>query len=145
MHSIEADQGLQNMKRQAPVVSENIDVSVGRRLRDRRTLLGLSQSELADSVGLTFQQIQKYERGANRISASRLYQFSCLLNVDVDYFFGTVMNIDDCEELLPAGSDDPARMREVLSLVRAYYSIDSTDVRQSVFELAKALADNEQE
>jgi len=131
------------MERDPPLISEDINVSVGRRLRDRRTLLGLSQSALADSVGLTFQQIQKYERGANRISASRLYQFSCLLDIDIDYFFGTVMNIDDCEELLPAGSDDPARMREVLSLVRAYYSIDSTDVRQSVFELAKALADNE--
>lgn len=125
--------------------ADDIDVSVGRRLRDRRTLLGLSQSALAQSVGLTFQQIQKYERGANRISASRLYQFSCLLGVDVDYFFGTILNIDDCEDLLPVGSDDPARMREVLTLVRAYYSIDNTDVRQSVFELAKALADNDQQ
>lgn len=132
------------MDRKSLLIQEDIDVSVGRRLRDRRTLLGLSQSALADSVGLTFQQIQKYERGANKISASRLYQFSCLLDVDIDYFFGTVMSNDDCDELLPVGADDPARMREVLSLVRAYYSIDSTDVRQSIFELAKALADNEQ-
>ncbi len=121
--------------------AEDIDVSVGRRLRDRRTLLGLSQSALAQSVGLTFQQIQKYERGANRISACRLYQFSCLLDVDIDYFFGAMLNIDDCHDLMPAGTDDPARMREVLTLVRAYYSIDDAGVRQSVFELAKALAD----
>lgn len=119
--------------------AEDIDVSVGRRLRDRRTLLGLSQSALAQSVGLTFRQIQKYERGANRISASRLYQFSCLLGVDIDYFFGTILNTDDCDDLMPAGADDPARMREVLTLVRAYYSMD---IHQSVFELAKALADN---
>ena len=121
--------------------AEDIDVSVGRRLRDRRTLLGLSQSALAQSVGLTFQQIQKYERGANRISASRLYQFSCLLDVDIDYFFGAMLNIDDCHDLMPAGTEDPARMREVLTLVRAYYRIDDAGVRQSVFELAKALAD----
>lgn len=121
--------------------AEDIDVSVGRRLRDRRTLLGLSQSALAQSVGLTFQQIQKYERGANRKSASRLYQFSCLLDVDIDYFFGAMLNIDDCHDLMPAGTEDPARMREVLTLVRAYYSIDDAGVRQSVFELAKALAD----
>ena len=121
--------------------AEDIDVSVGWRLRDRRTLLGLSQSALAQSVGLTFQQIQKYERGANRISARRLYQFSCLLDVDIDYFFGAMLNIDDCHDLMPAGTEDPARMRKVLSLVRAYYSIDDAGVRQSVFELAKALAD----
>ncbi|MDC1213557.1 helix-turn-helix domain-containing protein [Rhodospirillales bacterium] len=121
--------------------AEDIDVSVGRRLRDRRTLLGLSQSALAQSVELTFQQIQKYERGANRISACRLYQFSCLLDVDFDYFFGAMLNIDDCHDLMPAGTEDPARMREVLTLVRAYYSIDDAGVRQSVFELAKALAD----
>jgi len=121
--------------------AEDIDVSVGRRLRDRRTLLGLSQSALAQSVELTFQQIQKYERGANRISACRLYQFSCLLDVDFDYFFGAMLNIDDCHDLMPAGTEDPARMREVLTLVRAYYSIGDAGVRQSVFELAKALAD----
>ena len=129
------------MADEQPLNTEDIDVSVGRRLRDRRTLLGLSQSTLAESVGLTFQQIQKYERGTNRISASRLYQFSCLLEVDIDYFFSGVLGNEESEDLLPTGTDDPARMREVLMLVRAYYSIDSTDVRQSVFELAKALAD----
>ena len=122
--------------------AEEIDISVGRRLRDSITLLGLSQSALAQSVGLTFQQKQKYERGVNRISASRLYQFSCLLDDDIDCFFGAMLNIDDCHDLMPAGTDDPARMREVLTLVRAYYSIDDAGVRQSVFEQAKALADD---
>ncbi len=131
------------MTSQRTIQNENIDVSVGRRLRERRTLLGLSQTELAESVGLTFQQIQKYERGANRISASRLYQFACLLDVSVDYFFDGIVDEENGNDLLPEGSDDPARMREVLSLVRAYYSIDSADVRQSVFELAKALADED--
>ena len=130
------------MATERPTNAEEIDISVGRRLRDSITLLGLSQSALAQSVGLTFQQKQKYERGVNRISVSRLYQFSCLLDDDIDYFFGAMLNIDDCHDLMPAGTDDPARMREVLTLVRAYYSIDHVGVRQSVFELAKALADD---
>ena len=130
------------MATERPINAEEIDISVGRRLRDSITLLGLSQSALAQSVGLTFQQIQNYERGVNRISASRLYQFFCLLDDDIDYFFGAMLNIDDCHNLMPAGTDDPARMREVLTLVRAYYSIDDTGVCQSVFELAKALADD---
>jgi transcriptional regulator with XRE-family HTH domain len=130
------------MATERPTNAEEIDISVGRRLRDSITLLGLSQSALAQSVGLTFQQIQKYERGVNRISASRLYQFSCLLDDDIDCFFGAMLNIDDCHDLMPAGTDDPARMREVLTLVRAYYSIDDAGVRQSVFEQAKALADD---
>jgi transcriptional regulator with XRE-family HTH domain len=130
------------MATERPTNAEEIDISVGRRLRDSITLLGLSQSALAQSVGLTFQQKQKYERGVNRISASRLYQFSCLLDDDIDCFFGAMLNIDDCHDLMPAGTDDPARMREVLTLVRAYYSIDDAGVRQSVFEQAKALADD---
>ena len=64
-----------------------VDVHVGQRLRVRRSLLGLSQEKLADSIGLTFQQIQKYERGMNRISAGRLYQFSKILDVPVAYFY----------------------------------------------------------
>ena len=130
------------MATERPTNAEEIDISVGRRLRDSITLLGLSQSALAQSVGLIFQQKQKYERGVNRISASRLYQFSCLLDDDIDCFFGAMLNIDDCHDLMPAGTDDPARMREVLTLVRAYYSIDDAGVRQSVFEQAKALADD---
>ena len=130
------------MATERPTNAEEIDISVGRRLRDSITLLGLSQSALAQSVGLTFQQKQKYERGVNRISVSRLYQFSCLLDDDIDCFFGAMLNIDDCHDLMPAGTDDPARMREVLTLVRAYYSIDDAGVRQSVFEQAKALADD---
>ncbi|MBL4614923.1 MAG: helix-turn-helix transcriptional regulator, partial [Magnetovibrio sp.] len=64
-----------------------VDVHVGARLRQRRTLLGMSQEKLGEAVGLTFQQIQKYERGANRIGASRLYQLSNVLDVSVSYFF----------------------------------------------------------
>ncbi len=64
-----------------------VDVHVGARLRRRRTLLGMSQTKLGEAVGLTFQQVQKYERGANRISASRLYDLSGMLEVPIEYFF----------------------------------------------------------
>src|SRR5499433_3869461 len=67
--------------------SHPVDVQVGARMRQRRTLLGMTQSKLADAVGLTFQQIQKYERGSNRIGSSRLYEFAKVLNVPVSHFF----------------------------------------------------------
>lgn len=73
--------------RQPPGTSHPVDIHAGARLRDRRKLLGISQEQLADTVGLTFQQIQKYERGANRMGASRLYQFADVLEVPVTYFF----------------------------------------------------------
>src|SRR4051812_16255430 len=70
-----------------------VDVHVGQRLRVRRSLMGLSQEKLAESIGLTFQQIQKYERGMNRISAGRLYQFSKILDVPVTYFYDQITGV----------------------------------------------------
>ena len=79
-----------------------IDVHVGNRLRTRRTLLGLSQMALAEAIGLTFQQIQKYEKGANRMGASRLYDLSQVLGVDIDYFFELARMAElRCEDLGP--------------------------------------------
>jgi len=128
-----------------------VDVHVGARLRQRRTLLGMSQEKLGEAVGLTFQQIQKYERGANRIGASRLYQLSNVLDVSVSYFFeempGEVQktrgdyaaprHADDIETV-QAG--DPMARRETLELVRAYYRIEDPKVRKRVFELTKSIA-----
>ena len=123
-----------------------VDVHVGSRVRLRRTLLGLSQEGLGNAVGLTFQQIQKYERGANRIASSRLYQFSQVLDVPVSFFF------DDMPEAAGGNSgglseDAPSAdeyghliKRETLELVRAYYKITNPDVRKRVFELVKAVA-----
>ncbi|MEI8395848.1 MAG: helix-turn-helix transcriptional regulator [Rhodospirillaceae bacterium] len=126
-----------------------IDLHVGSRLRLRRTLLGLSQEKLGDAVGITFQQLQKYERGANRISASRLFNLSQVLGVPVAFFY------DDMPEsfvLSEAGdhttideeqseTDEFASMarRETLELVRAYYRISEGGVRRRAFELIKAL------
>ncbi|MBT6095753.1 MAG: helix-turn-helix transcriptional regulator [Rhodospirillaceae bacterium] len=133
-----------------PGVSNPVDVHVGNRLRQRRTLLGLSQEKLGEAVGLTFQQIQKYEKGANRIGASRLFQFSEVLDVEISYFFdemppeirtrrgayNTGLKDQDQEILQP----NPMARRETLELVRYYYQITNPDVRKNVFELAKTLA-----
>jgi len=137
-------------KRLPPGVSNPIDVHVGNKIRLRRTLLGLSQERLGDEVGLTFQQIQKYERGANRVGASRLYQFSRLLDVPVSYFFDDMPNeIRSHEGQLDWGlsdgkqvelAPDPMARRETLELVRAYYKIADPKVREGLFELTKALA-----
>lgn len=131
-----------------------IDVHVGKRLRLRRTLLGMSQERLGELLGLTFQQVQKYERGVNRIGSSRLFELAQILDVPVSFFF------DDLPEAMgsslagyaPSGlaeeratfehQDDalPLDKRETLELVRAYYRISDPAVRKRLFELAKALA-----
>ena len=125
-----------------------IDVHVGQRLRQRRVLAGLSQEKLARMVGITFQQVQKYERGANRIVASRLYQLANVLDVPVSYFFEEISEEaanDDAEpqESLvgeDALSHDIMAERETLELVRIYYSIENETVRRRAFDLLRALS-----
>ncbi len=137
-------------RRRVPGVADPVDVHVGSRVRLRRTLLGLSQEKLGEAVGLTFQQIQKYERGANRIGASRMYDLSHVLDVPVSFFF------DDMPEEIKRRDDtpadrlgditheevekDPLTRRETLELVRAYYKVDNAPVRKRIFELVKSLA-----
>ena len=127
-----------------------IDVHVGSRVRLRRTLLGMSQEKLGEAIGLTFQQVQKYERGANRIGASRLFDLSQVLDVPVSFFFDDMPASADIPGEEPAGlSDDkpgggyepdPMAKRETLELVRAYYRINDPSVRKRLFELTKAVA-----
>ena len=126
-----------------------VDVHVGSRLRLRRTLLGVSQEKLGDSVNLTFQQIQKYERGANRVGASRLYEFSRILDVSISYFFDEMPKdvADSYRSEVKGLSDqiqenmetDPMVRRETLELVRAYYKITDVRVRKRLYELVKAV------
>jgi len=126
-----------------------VDVHVGGRVRLRRTLLGMSQEKLGEAIGLTFQQVQKYERGANRVGASRLFDLSRVLDVPVGFFFDEMP--DDVAASSPAqrpGSGrpvpeqelDPMVKRETLELVRAYYKIGEPSVRKRLFEMTKALA-----
>jgi transcriptional regulator with XRE-family HTH domain len=128
-----------------------IDVYVGSRVRLRRTLHGMSQEKLAEALGLTFQQVQKYERGANRIGASRLFDLSRVLGVSPGYFFEDMP--DASQAASPAevikgkvraemeqSVADPRLKRETLELVRAYYRINDPKVREQVMAMAKALA-----
>ncbi len=122
-------------------MADETDLHVGKRLRRRRRLLGMTQQELASQVGVRFQQIQKYECGANRITASRLYDLSRAMNVSVQYFFdgmatpGTMPNAaNDAEQM----EGDILSQKETLELVRAYYRL-SERPRRRLLELAKAL------
>ncbi|MDK9721858.1 MAG: helix-turn-helix domain-containing protein [Rhodospirillales bacterium] len=132
-----------------------IDVHVGNRVRLRRTLLGMSQEKLGEAIGLTFQQVQKYERGANRVGASRLYDLSQVLDVPVSYFFDDMpdeVTKSSPRQILGMSEDpaadfehDPMTKRETLELVRAYYRVTNPAVRRRLFELAKSLANVEGE
>jgi transcriptional regulator with XRE-family HTH domain len=127
-----------------------IDVHVGSRVRLRRTLLGISQERLADAIGLTFQQVQKYEKGANRVSSSRLVDLANALDVAVPYFFDEMsagVSAQTPSELMRTKQrpeidqeQDPLAKRETLEFVRAYYKIEDPAVRKRVFELTKAVA-----
>ena len=128
--------------------SNPVDAHVGSRVRMRRTLLGLSQEKLGEALSLTFQQVQKYERGANRIGASRLYQISKVLEVPVSFFFEEMTEpvigppeaaAIGLSERPPEFEQDPLAKRETLELVRAYYKISDPKVRRRVFELVKAI------
>lgn len=117
-----------------------IDVHVGGRLRLRRTLLGLSQTELARAVGLTFQQVQKYESGSNRVSASRLYHIAEALDVPVGFFFDDVPR-DGALAETPRTAFEPDR--ELLELTRNYRNINDPEVRRGIYELVKRLANKD--
>ncbi len=140
-------------RKRTPSAFNPIDVHVGARLRARRTLLGLSQTVVANSIDLTFQQLQKYEKGANRVGASRLYDLSQILDVDIDYFFDEMdqatqkaspaqishRNPDPFPKR-PAKSDHPLIKRETLELVRAYYKIRDPKIRSHVRRLFKSVS-----
>ncbi|AMW34511.1 helix-turn-helix domain-containing protein [Haematospirillum jordaniae] len=133
-----------------------VDVHVGARVRFCRTMLGMSQSTLAEELGLTFQQVQKYERGANRISASRLWDLSRVLGVPVSHFFEDMANDTACqspryvntikktEEDRPYPEENaspaPMQSRETLELVRAYSRINEAPVRRRIYELTRTLS-----
>jgi len=129
-----------------------IDVHVGQRIRQRRALRGLSQEKVAEALGLTFQQVQKYESGTNRVGSSRLFDLTRILGVPISYFFeemeagvadkspSRLMGIPISKMQKPFAEPDPLAKRETLELMRAYYRIADPGVRGRVFNLIKALA-----
>lgn len=130
--------------------ANSVDEHVGAQLRQRRSLMGLSQERLAEQVGITFQQIQKYENGANRISASRLYEFSHVLDIPVNFFFesfgpaeGTgAIGFSDNDQSGFEGAEDVMKRKETLELIRVYYSIENPKLRKDLFKLVKSMAEN---
>lgn len=117
-----------------------VDMHVGRRIRHRRWLKGMTQQQLAECVGIKFQQIQKYETGANRVSASRLWDIATALEVEISFFFE---GIESQETDAPSKESVPADLmgdKEALDLVRSYYSIPENQ-RRRLFELARVLSD----
>jgi transcriptional regulator with XRE-family HTH domain len=125
-----------------------VDAHIGQKIRTRRNLLGLSQTELADAAGITFQQIQKYEKGANRVGASRLQQFSEALGVPPSYFFEGVPIVGKKTPAPREGelSEDTIvsflGTREGAALVRAFMAVKQKPVRQNVIAFIETLKGN---
>jgi len=119
-----------------------VDVHVGKRVRHRRWLVGMTQQQLAERVEIKFQQIQKYETGANRISASRLWDIADALEVPVSFFFEGIEsdNADAAEAKPESVPADLLGDKEALDLVRSYYAIPENQ-RRRLFELARVLSD----
>ncbi len=124
-----------------------IDTHVGSRVRLRRMLMGMSQERLGDSMGLTFQQVQKYEKGVNRIGASRLFQISKILDVPVQFFFEEAPNLTEAGAA--PGMAEPESQtfiieflnsREGLELNRAFSKISDARIRKSIIDLIRALS-----
>jgi transcriptional regulator with XRE-family HTH domain len=112
-----------------------VDAHVGKRIRHRRWMVGMTQQQLADRVGIKFQQIQKYETGMNRVSASRLYEIAAALEVSIAFFFE---GLEDGTQGRAAGADILGD-REAMELVRAYYAIPEAQ-RRRLFDLARSLS-----
>ena len=123
-------------------MANDIDLHLGRRLRRRRRLLGLTQQQLASAVGIRFQQIQKYECGANRISAARLWQLSEALEIPIGYFYDGINEAQARKEREPivaeARSGEVMARKETMDLIRAYYQLGERP-RRRLLDLAKSL------
>lgn len=134
-----------NMTRRDP---NFVDVHVGSRIRMRRQLIGMSQEKLGELLGITFQQVQKYEKGANRISASRLYYSAKILGVPVQFFFDELPGSDE-----QAGMGEPREEDAVLAslmnvdgvtLAKAFRDADSTTKRKLISSIARVIADTKE-
>ncbi|WP_206378157.1 helix-turn-helix domain-containing protein [Sneathiella limimaris] len=127
-----------------------VDVHVGNKLRERRNFLRISQEKLGKDLGLTFQQIQKYEKGANRVGASRLFEISQLLKVPTAYFFEDIpsdllLSNGKVAEGTQSFDAHPIDKKESQQLTRAYFSIKDEETRKRVLELIRAIGDVDME
>ena len=125
--------------------NKSLDAFIGEKVKQRRIDLGMSQDKLGSYLGITFQQVQKYEKGINRISASMLYTIATVLNVEIQYFIEGFNNNTDHshslnEDQSPIYEVDMRNKKESLDLLKAYYSISDLSVRKKVLELVKAFS-----
>lgn len=121
-------------------MAHKVDIHVGKRVRQRRWLAGMTQQTLAELVGIKFQQIQKYETGTNRVSASRLWDIADALGVKVAYFFEGLEEEKSAQTAGQAAPLDVLGDKEAMDLIRSYYAIPE-DQRRRLFELARVLSD----
>ncbi|HAH11236.1 MAG TPA: XRE family transcriptional regulator [Alphaproteobacteria bacterium] len=120
-----------------PRTAQRVDEHVGERIRHRRTVLGLTQEQLAQSLNISYQQLQKYETAANRVSAGRLYEIANKLEVDIGFFFEGLRQ-GQREEPMPHGG----RNRIALDLVKNFMDISDAEIRSAVASLVKSLSEN---
>jgi transcriptional regulator with XRE-family HTH domain len=123
-------------------VPNPIDVHVGGRIRMRRLLLGMNQETLANALGLTFQQVQKYEGGANRVSASRLSAMAEILGVPISYFFGDLQPDDTELSAEDRQWREQLQRPETIEFIRLYYAISDQKIRRQFLEMAKTVAES---
>ena len=116
-------------------LAKRVDAYVGERIRDRRTSLGLTQEHLASALQISYQQVQKYETGANRVSAGRLFELARILDIDVGYFFEGLNEQDDVAPL-----DHGGKNRSAIELVRNFAAIEKQTVRAALSGLVKTIA-----
>ena len=116
-------------------LAKRVDAYVGERIRDRRTSLGLTQEHLASALQISYQQVQKYETGANRVSAGRLFELARILDIDVGYFFEGLNEQDDVAPL-----DHGGKNRSAIELVRNFAAIENQTVRAALSGLVKTIA-----
>lgn len=133
------------------MTSNPVDIYVGTRLKIRRLELGLSQNKIGEMTGITFQQVQKYEKGSNRIGSSRLYEFAKILKVPVSYFFEqyelTFGNNGVLSDNRASFDDDKDNIseKEILTLIKNFSAIKDPNIRKSIIALAKTLSKKEDE
>lgn len=130
-----------------PFIPTYVDEHIGRRIQLRRNMLGLSQSDLAKSCGVTFQQIQKYECAGNRVSASRLFEIGRVMDTPISFFFtGLPGNLPDetkssrsSHRVSSASANDPLGKNETLEIIRLYWKLSDDSKREAVMQMLKAL------
>ena len=135
------------------MATTSVDEYVGLKLKIKRSAMGITQNELGDMIGITFQQIQKYEKGANRIGAGRLYEFATILNVPISYFFDGYKGkniqeaLNDNKIVYEADKSYESNVpdKEVITLIKFYSRIKDKKTRNSIVNLAKSLSKSEQE